>query len=548
MKSQCQYTEIPKNKSQYEGKSFQYGSYVDAVYVKPLYSAFEGNRLIEALPLTPDLSTTSKISMQFMPGYKKDPKEKSTFQKVLEINQLENVRFPLPLNHTLWEEIYVAMAKSYNRRTEMKTVGRYTETVGNEEIVVGGPLYGDNGASVIGINLIGESGSGKTSAIKTALDYYPRVIRHDDGNGVTTIQIPYLFITCTPHSNFKVLYSNIGEEIDKYLGNTNATYKNRVEKASRRSLTMGLDEVKRLIETFHIGLIVFDEFQMMSFDSNRENSFDAIMTLENKTGVAVALIGTTEVIEKIAVKEQYMRRLGKELKMDAYKTDDEYFKRLFAFIEQYQWFNKRVKFSDEMKNIIFTESHGIVAYIVMIYQAICYDYIFSEEKNQKLDCAYIHSVIDSNFAIMKRILNNNALSSAQKDIQAKKEAKRLREERQSQLSQLEAEQASKELVQNMDDSGIAEKGLLCEAVVSNILAIYSGTYTETHIREVFEAVYPKNKGKTEQQLSKAVMDRLLRGRRDTRNTSKVGGGKKKFNIESTVKLINESAGDPNHPL
>ena len=188
---------------------------------------------------------------------------------------------------------------------------------------------------------------------------------------------------------------------------------------------MGLNEVKKLIEIFHIGLIVFDEFQMMSFDSSRENSFDAIMTLENKTGVFVALIGTPEVIEKISAKEQYMRRVGKELKMDAYTKDDEYLDRLFSFIEQYQWFDKRVEFSDEMKKIIFRESHGIVAYIVLIYQAICYDYAFSEApegEKKVLDCAYIQKVIDNNFGIMKRILNDSTLTSVQMDQKLKRES------------------------------------------------------------------------------------------------------------------------------
>ena len=100
----------------------------------------------------------------------------------------------------------------------------------------------------------------------------------------------------------------------------------------------------------------------------------------------------------------------------------------------------------------------------------------------------------------------------------------------------------------LDNSDTVTKNIICEAVISNIQAVMDNTYTETHIREVFDDIYPKNSGKTEQEISKKVLQRLMKGKTDRRNTSKVSGKGKNFNIDTAVKLINESVGDPNNPF
>ena len=98
--------------------------------------------------------------------------------------------------------------------------------------------------------MIGTSGCGKSSALELALNYYPKVIRHTDEDGVSTIQIPYLYATCPPDSNFRVLYQQIGKEVDRYLGNRQPMIENEIMGKSRSSLGEIRARVAKIIERF----------------------------------------------------------------------------------------------------------------------------------------------------------------------------------------------------------------------------------------------------------------------------------------------------------
>lgn len=104
------------------------------------------------------------------------------------------------------------MVESYRKRSEYKSIKKnIVNVIADDEIATDTKLISTGDSTVVGFNMIGESGCGKTSQIKIALDYYPKVIRHTNPDGSKTIQIPYLYIICPPHSNFKELYKTIAD-------------------------------------------------------------------------------------------------------------------------------------------------------------------------------------------------------------------------------------------------------------------------------------------------------------------------------------------------
>ena len=125
--------------------------------------------------------------------------------------------------------------------------------IADDEIVTDTKLISTGDSTVVGFNMIGESGCGKTSQIKIALDYYPKVIRHTNPDGSKTIQIPYLYIICPPHSNFKELYKTIADELDKYLGNTDHQIRRDICGPTSRKVGEMLTKVIEYIERFAIG-------------------------------------------------------------------------------------------------------------------------------------------------------------------------------------------------------------------------------------------------------------------------------------------------------
>lgn len=91
------------------------------------------------------------------------------------------------------------------------------------------------------------------------------------------------------------------------------------------------------------------------------------MTLVNDSMVGLSLSGTEEVIEKIIRKPQFARRVGSRILCDKYTKDEEFLESVFEPLTVFQWGDEYVEFTDEMRNEIFMESHGIIAYIVLIY-------------------------------------------------------------------------------------------------------------------------------------------------------------------------------------
>ena len=127
-------------------------------------------------------------------------------------------------------------------------------------------LIGDSeNAANVGFSLIGYSGSGKSSALNILLSHYPQVIKHHSKNIPQFIQIVYLVVNCVPNSNFRALYAGIGNAIDRALGNITPYYETEINK--QHSLGSKLNKVRELVELFSIGIIIFDEIQLINFDS-----------------------------------------------------------------------------------------------------------------------------------------------------------------------------------------------------------------------------------------------------------------------------------------
>ena len=542
-----EYVEVKPDHSQYEGMSFGYGQITEARYVHALIPEDAGNKYIEALPQPPSPGIITQMNLQMISGYKQDVTGKDLAQKISEIRELEKLRVPLPSDPDIWNTIYTSMVSSYSHRQELAySLQRADIVVQGEQVKAASSLVGDYGASVIGFNIIGESGSGKTSAIRIALDYYPKVIRHTNEDGTKTIQIPYLLVTCPPNSNFRVLYQDIGRQLDLYLGNPNHECENMIRGNSRSTLGDMLRRVENAIQQYAIGLIVFDEIQQMSFESKTENSFNALMSLANQTQVAIGIVGTTEAISSITRVEQIARRVGLQIPIDRYKADEDYFNTMFSVISRYQWFNRPIDFTPEMKHEIYMTSHGVIAYIILIYITISVDYV-NQNDPPEITLAYIRDVLNRRFSTMQKALSNNY-----KTIQAREAAvEKAYLESWNQTNRVMDEQTEAEKkAMAAKTMSVAPEEMLKEEVLADVTKLFPNTYSDQHIREVFDAVhkkYPKIVDSNE--LTGKVIQKLLNGNTDKRRTGKPKGAKtEKVTTNAMLNYVMLDRGDPNDPL
>ncbi|MDD6423520.1 MAG: TniB family NTP-binding protein [Intestinibaculum porci] len=151
-------------------------------------------------------------------------------------------------------------------------------------------------------------------------------------------------VQCPPNGNMDAFYSNIGKAVDTAIGYTYPAFQKRIDQV--RSLGEKLNIVINIIERFNIGLIIFDEIQMFltSKNSNHERvnvkteSFQAITTIMNSTGVSIGVIGA-EIAYRLIFEDQIHqnRRLGKTIYADSYCSNHSTFMRILNALIDYQW-------------------------------------------------------------------------------------------------------------------------------------------------------------------------------------------------------------------
>lgn len=535
-----EYVTVNENESQYKAQSFEYGTITDAVYVQAKSPADRGNEYIEALPVIPNQRTVMKLNSKSLIGYI-ESNDKSDVQKLREIQQLEDIRFPMPYDYDLWTNLYLTMVQSYSKRSTLKGRSINTITIKDENYQTDSYLVPNSLSAPLGFNMIGPSGCGKSSALEIALNYYPKVIRHIDDNGNMKIQIPYIYVTCPPDSNFKVLFGKIGREIDRYLGNTIPTIENEI--LGKKSSKVGeiLLRLEKVIERYAIAVLMFDEVQQISFNSTKENSFNSLMTLANDTMVGIGLVGTEEVISKIVQKQQFARRVGNRIVCDTYTRNENYFNGLFRMLSRYQWGKEKVVFSNEIIHEIFMESHGIIAYLILIYTMIWSSYITNNE-NQKIDTEYVKKLTNRYFTLIRNALNEHTYTESERDYYAKLALENTKEQLFDDLDSIKQNKIMNETISDLGSNEI-EKEFVKQQVITYVSTGFSDRYTVKSIEKAFDEVYKPSK--TNQEVIQMTLKKL----------DKQNGQRRRMPVSKNQKIddsvflsIKESVGDANNPI
>ena len=301
--------------SQYDDFDLENNKIVNARYIHALVDEDRGNPYIEALPLPRDEKSITRVYTRTLPNYRYDDvKDMDTLKKMLAVGTLRELRFPLPFHSELEFNFYNSLVTSYRARKRIESMDTKLDYVSdNKSNETHSILAGDSAAATnAGFSLIGYSGCGKSSSIQTLVAHYPQVIIHGDNTSSRFPQIVYLVVNCIANSNFSALYEGIGDAIDKALGNIVPVYAKEVTKIN--NLGRKAEKIKEYIEKFAIGIIIFDEIQLIDFKHTKENSFDSLMTLSNRTKVAIAVVGTEDARNKMFKELRTSRRVGMMIK------------------------------------------------------------------------------------------------------------------------------------------------------------------------------------------------------------------------------------------
>ena len=359
MKIKYNYIDCEEGSSQYDEYDLIEQKIVPAAYVHAKIKEDEGNPYIEALPYPRNEKNIEYAYTKIIADYDYSKvASMSKFERMLRVGTLRNIRFPLPFHKNLEFDCYNALLTSYRARQQIYSENsKVTYTVVNNHHFSNCILTGDSGAATnSGFSLIGYSGCGKSSAIEILISHYPQVIMHFNNRGGYYPQIVYLVVNCTANSNFSALYEGIGDAIDKAFGNIVPVYAKEISKIN--GLGKKAEKVKEYVEKFAIGIIIFDEIQLINFDHTRENTFDSLLTLSNRTKIAIIIVGTEDARAKMFKELRTARRVGNVINCNLYCSNKQYFSFLVTQLFQYQWFDKQIEVNDDLIDAFYEVTKG----------------------------------------------------------------------------------------------------------------------------------------------------------------------------------------------
>lgn len=510
------YVDVDDNVSQYDDINLEEVKIVDARYIHAALKEDKGNPYIEALP-TPRRDMRIRLDYsRSLPSYRyEDVKNMSTFEKMLAVGALRKLRFPLPFNEELEFEFYNALLTSYRARKQINSINSnveyYSENCKQNSHSI---LAGDSAdATNAGFSLIGFSGCGKSSAIKTLVSNYPQVIMHHSDEIDRFPQIVYLVVNCIANSNFSALYEGIGDAIDKALGNIVPVYAQEISKT--KSLGQKAQKVKLYIERFGIGIIVFDEIQLIDFSHTKENSFESLMTLSNRTKVAIAVVGTEDAKDKMFKELRTSRRIGRMIKGNTYCESKKYFAYLCESLFRYQWFDEPVQLTQDVVDALYDVTKGIVDQLIGIYTCMHYE-CFRRKKKVYITPEFIKGVANKYYPNMQMVLEHMYIDEQESVLTKIKMNAELRIA--EMLDKEKQEQAEKKILDNVKKH--SEVQIQLSNVVANISGLYD--FTDEQIQNAFNKVMRRkgNEVKSEKEISRLTLDVLTKADSKARTTSK----------------------------
>jgi len=341
-----------------------------AIYSEQFMPEYKGNPLIEALP--PEIEDSGEIidmlssKIEHHDGERQyEPRRRMHF-----VLRLFRYFQPLEQHIDIEARLSLCIRQGYLHRSPLSPDYAMALADGHRAIKSGGYVlpvaYNPTGT---GFAIIGLSGVGKTSAVTRILSMYPQVIVHSRYNDSPLMlkQVVWLKLECPHDGSVKGLCMEFFGAVDRAAGT------DYFELYAKRATTINLmvQRMEQIVRLLCVGVLVIDEIQHLRLakGGGSEKMLNFLVTLVNKIGIPVVLIGTTPAMEILQSEFRQARRssgiLG-DLLWDRMENDASWDIFVSSML-RYQWTRHKVPVSDEFKVALYYESQGIVDIAVKLY-------------------------------------------------------------------------------------------------------------------------------------------------------------------------------------
>jgi len=341
-----------------------------AKYLPQIVEDYKGNPLIEALPPVYLHGEAARL-MAFDPGYNEAERELDAQYRAHSVWRLFRYFQPLVAHLDIEQRISMAIRQGYISRNPVTPnyaarLAQGADAVRNNSQHLSDYYTGN--ATSVGFTVIGLSGVGKTTGIQRVLSMYPQTIQHTQYNGESLYlnQLVWAKLDCPFDGAIKGLCFDFFAYVDRVLG----TDYSRKFSVSRMTVDAALPRMAQVANAHCLGLIVIDEIQHLSQakSGGQAKMLNFFVTLVNNVGVPVVLIGTTKAMSILQSEFRQARRSSAQgaLIWDRLQNDQSWEIMLRA-MWKYQWLRKPTPLTDDLKNILYEESQGILDIAVKLY-------------------------------------------------------------------------------------------------------------------------------------------------------------------------------------
>lgn len=346
---------------------------VPAVYRDSELDIYQGNPLIEALPEVWDRDTVIERIKRF-PPHRNIDRNLPPHLRVHMLQRLLEVFVPLPIHLHLEKKVSNMIRAGYRARNPHSPAAIRDMNQRIEAFPVS--IEGEDANSDLdpqdlaqGLDLIGVSGMGKSSALRRVLKNYDQVLIHTNykGRNLTLKQIVWLHIECPSNGSLKAFCTKFFEAVDRLI---QTDYQTRFNPKRLNTDTMILN-MATIAARQAAGLIVVDEIQNISAakSGGDDSLINHLVGLRNEIGLPVILVGTPEADTVLSGKFRNGRRgtgWG-NLSWDRFKPEQGEWDLLLRGIWRYQYTSSPTPLTPELAAAIFEESQGITDLVTKVY-------------------------------------------------------------------------------------------------------------------------------------------------------------------------------------
>lgn len=348
----------------------------------------DGNPLTAHLRLPPENDRDAFRALGLHANFNPNERELPTAIRRLRVNGLRRFFIPVQSAHRrALIDITSHIFDSYGARNPITPEG--------QALLYGGPVTTPHRATISFV--AGHSGMGKSTLVDRILFYAgSQVYRHTSfrDRSFPEAQILWLRRNVPEHCTLATLCSTFGDYTDTIL---RTTQYGGIFKRRNADRNQYINEIRKIVATNHVGLLVLDEFQNLSLMGVGAQKIIALLVnLRDELGVPIVVVGTYKALKLLEGTMSSARRLCEGGYFDLERPlshEDETWQLLCCAAWEYQWVRKPTEFTPEICDALYDVSQGISGIMLSVLAAAQLA-AMEDDSSETVDAALIRKVFE----------------------------------------------------------------------------------------------------------------------------------------------------------